>query len=184
LPLITSEYVALQRDLHRRFNYGYGVDTPEVVDILRVLRPAHTPFRVLDYGCGQGSLKKALEADPKMQPYALVWEYDPAIKGKTEVPDRGSAFVVCADVLEHIEPECLPDVLKHLADCTLDTCIMIIATSPSNKVMKDGRQAHICLMTAAEWRAALSEHFLLGVFEDRTKRGKGILAIGRPHAQI
>lgn len=186
MSLITKEYLKLQRELHRRFegDYGRGADTPEVLDIIRVLRPPLTPARVLDYGCGNGSLKRAVEADAKLAPFLQVWEYDPAIKGKETPPDRGSAFVVCADVLEHIEPDCLDTVLAHLALCTLDVCIMIIATNPSKKIMADGRQAHICLLTAEEWRAKLSEQFLLGVFQDRTRAGKGVLAIGRPHAQI
>lgn len=182
--LISTEYKALQRDLHRRFNYGYGADVPEIMQLLRVLRPVDRPIRLLDYGCGQGALKKAIEEDARMAPFIHVWEYDPAVKGKEAAPDRGSAFVVCADVLEHIEPELLDNVLKHLAECTIELCIMIIATNPSKKIMKDGRQAHICLLPAEEWHTELSKHFLLGMFHDRTKQGKGVLAIGRPHAQI
>ncbi len=187
MALITQEYLALQRDMHRRYegDYGRGVDVPEVLDLLRVLRPGDgRPVRVLDYGCGKGHLREGIEVDPKLREGLTIWEYDPAIKGKETVPDRGSHFVVCADVLEHIEPECIFDVIKHLAECTLDVCIMVIAMSPSKKIMKDGRQAHICLMTAAEWRYALSEHFLIGVFQDRTREGKGLLVIGRPHAQV
>lgn len=186
MSLITKDYLKLQRELHRRYDgqYGRGADAPEVLDLLRVLRPLDRPVRVLDYGCGNGALRRGIENDRKLAPFINVWEYDPAIKGKEAVPDRGSAFVVCADVLEHIEPDCLDAVLDHLVICTLEVCIMIIATNPSKKIMADGRQAHICLLTAEEWRARISERFLIGVFQDRTRAGKGLLVIGRPHATV
>lgn len=181
--LISDEYRKLQRELHRRYDYGRGVDTPEVIGILRILHPVDRPARVLDYGCGQGSLRRAIERDERLAQMLTIWEYDPAVKGKEAVPDRPSHYVVCADVLEHIEPECLRDVLAHLAACTSETCIMVIATNPSKKVMADGRQAHICLMTAQEWLDVIQEHFEVGIFQDRTRQGRGLLVLGRPHVK-
>lgn len=184
MPLITEEYRRLQRDLHRRYEYGQGGSVPEALGLLRALRPSDRPIRVLDYGAGLGALKRAIQEDRALNEAVQVWEYDPAVKGKDIPPDRGSHFVVCLDVLEHVEPECLHDVLAHMALCTTETCIMIIAMRPSYKIMKDGRQAHICLLTADEWRAAIEPHFQIALFWDRTRlESKDLLVLGGPHGK-
>ena len=60
---------------------------------------------VLDYGSGKGTLATSLDFP--------IWEYDPAIKEKSEHP-RAADLVVCTDVLECIEEQYLEDVVCHL----------------------------------------------------------------------
>jgi hypothetical protein len=183
MPLITEGYRRLQRDLHRRYEYDIGNSVPEALQLVRVLRPSERPVRLLDYGSGRGTLKRAIEADPVLAEMIQVWEYDPTVKGCDIPPDRGSHFVACLNVLDHVEPECLDDVLAHMALCTLETCIMVISMRTSSRIMKDGRQAHICLLPAEEWRAALERHFTVGLFWDRTRTSGDLLVLGGPHAK-
>src|SRR5262245_5174458 len=103
--LISPEYLALQKELHAAGNYGTGVQTKDANEWVRKVAPIGSS--VLDYGCGQGTLKAALGADYDVR------EYDPAVEGKTANPDRAD-YVTCIDVLEHIEPECLDLVINHL----------------------------------------------------------------------
>lgn len=41
-------------------------------------------------------------------------------------------------VLEHIEPECLEQVLDHLQRLTRKIALLNIVTRPANKVLADG----------------------------------------------
>lgn len=166
--LITPNYIALQRDLHARFNYGHGGDAHECADIVKSFKPE----TVLDYGCGQGQLAKLL-------PGFEVEEYDVAIDGKTDEPARADV-VVCADVLEHVEPECLDDVILHLRALTKKYIVLIIATGPSNKIMSDGRQAHLIVEDAGFWFQKLTGLFDFDRFEDRSDRGRGLLIVAKP----
>lgn len=103
---------------------------------------------VLDYGCGKGSLAKALYSTD-------VWvrEYDPAIPGRDKVPAEPSDLVVCLDVLEHIEPDCLPAVLDDLARLSAKLMFVVISTKLSKRTMADGRDTHLSLHDDSWWKA-------------------------------
>jgi 2-polyprenyl-3-methyl-5-hydroxy-6-metoxy-1,4-benzoquinol methylase len=65
--------------------------------------------------------------------------------------------VVCTDVLEHVEPAYLDDVLRHLAECTVTVAHVVIATKPDgNKRLADGRDPHLIVRPAEWWRAKLN----------------------------
>ena len=166
--LITESYRSLQVDLHARYDYGVGLNVRECAEIAK----SFNPETVLDYGCGQGHLARLL-TDVEIE------EYDPAIEGKDEEPARADV-VVCSDVLEHIEPECLDDVLLHLRALTRNRAILVIATGPSRKIMADGRQAHLIIQDAGFWFLKLTGLFEFERFEDRSHIGKGLLIVVKP----
>lgn len=169
--LITPKYVELQRDLHARFDYGRGVDSVECDRLVRALAPVGSS--VLDYGCGQGHLGRILRPDYDVR------EYDPCISGFDAEPTSADV-VVCADVLEHIEPNLLGDVLQHIRKLTKNHFIFVIATGPSAKVMADGRTAHLIVESASWWAGQLGEAFIIDTLADRSGEGRGLLVIGRP----
>lgn len=169
MELITDHYRTLQVDLHARYDYGRGVDATECAAIVKGLLDKGT---VLDYGCGQGHLKHLLSEYE-------VEEYDPAIEEKSELPARAD-IVVCSDVLEHIEPDCLDEVLNHLRALAKRHIVMVIATKQSNKIMADGRQAHLIVESASWWNYRLSKYFEIDGFNDRSEDGHGILVVARP----
>jgi len=106
---------------------------------------------MLDYGCGQGTFKKkVLELSPK----AKVTEYDPGIPGK-EAPPKPVDLVVCTDVLEHIEPECLDAVLNHTFKVGRKGAFFVIAKGPANKCLPDGRNAHLIQEKLPFWKKKL-----------------------------
>lgn len=170
MRLISDSYRALQADLHARFNYGHGGDAEECAGIVRELQGSS----VLDYGCGQGHLAHLLDGYE-------VEEYDPAIPGKESEPAKAD-IVVCADVLEHIEPELLGNVLLHLYALTRRHLVLIVATQPSKKIMADGRSAHLIVEGTDWWRSKLSGLFQFDRFEDRSEDGRGILAVCKPRS--
>lgn len=168
--LISPAYAELQRDLHARYDYGKGVDAEECAALVRRVLAAGS---VLDYGCGQGHLGRLL------RPEYDVRDYDPCIAGLDAEPTSADV-VVCADVLEHIEPELLGNVLQHIRKLARLHVVMVIATGPSGKKMADGRGAHVIVESASWWAAQLGEAFIIDTFMDRTPEGRGVLVVARP----
>lgn len=104
---------------------------------------------ILDYGCGEGTLRKELG---KLGWKGKVYEYDPAVAKKDTLP-RPAELVVCTDVLEHIEPEHLEAVLNHLHSLATKAAYVVIATRVANKVLPDGRNAHLIVESKDWWLA-------------------------------
>jgi len=110
---------------------------------------------LLDYGCGSGQFGiKFLEANPDIQ----LFEYDPAIPEKSHDPESAEV-VLCSDVLEHVEPVCLDDVLRHLASKARKIAVLGIATRPSSQILADGRNAHLIIEDAEWWVSKIVQYF-------------------------
>jgi hypothetical protein len=65
-------------------------------------------------------------------------------------------MVACIDVLEHIEPELLDNVLDHLQSLTELVVMLTIDSGPAGKVLSDGRNAHLIQEPMAWWLPKLS----------------------------
>ena len=129
--LISEEYRKLNHDLHLSDD-GYGKTLPKFVKLIKPLvRPGDT---VLNYGCGKSMLTCGA--------INRVTNYDPAIPG-LDAPPEPADVVICTDVLEHVEPECLDEVLDHLQTLTRRDAFFTVATVPSSKTLADGRNTHL-----------------------------------------
>ena len=151
--LITPAYLALQVELHQRPN-GYGGKGGKWAEAVRSLVDRFGATSVLDYGCGEGGLKRALR--PMCDSRIRIDEYDVAVSGK-DVRPVFADLVVCTDVLEHVEPELLAAVLAHLKLLARKAVFAVIATRPSGKIMADGRNAHLIQESSEWWAATLTE---------------------------
>jgi hypothetical protein len=83
-----------------------------------------------------------------------VFEYDPGIPGKDHLP-KPADLVVCTDVLEHIEPELLDGVLRHLYLLAGRGAYLVIATRLARELLPDGRNAHLIVQEPPWWLAKL-----------------------------
>jgi 2-polyprenyl-3-methyl-5-hydroxy-6-metoxy-1,4-benzoquinol methylase len=143
---ISAAYVEQQRALHARPN-GYGSKGDAWAEHVEAMIDRFRATSVLDYGCGQGSLVRALRG--VVSPAVRLSEYDPAIYGKNGTPTFAD-LVVCTDVLEHVEPDKLDRVLAHLKLLARTAVFAVIALRTSNKTLTDGRNAHL-IVESAEW---------------------------------
>ena len=96
---------------------------------------------VLDYGCGKGLVGTRFREEQK-QPgnkYAHVdfREYDPGIPGK-DLADTSADVLFNTDVLEHIEPEFLDNVLADMARRTNKAAFMLISCVSAFHRLPDG----------------------------------------------
>jgi len=148
--LISPEYKALNEELHRRMP-SYGGTTGNVDNLVKIAEAMGTRD-ILDYGCGKGRLAQ-------LMPWPIK-EYDPAIPEKSSRPDPAD-IVICRDVLEHVEPECLEDVLADLARCVKRLGLFSISTRPSTKFLADGRNAHLIQKPWNWWKDKLQKYFTI-----------------------
>ena len=152
LTLYTPDYAAEQRRIHetqdaygsRGFNWAYLS-----CGIARIEKCT----TILDYGCGKGTLGNTF----REAGLANVVDYDPAIPGKDR-PPQPADLVVAVDVMEHIEPDCLQDVLRDLVRVTKKILFVAISTIPSKRTMLDGRNTHLIVEGGAWWRAKFERH--------------------------
>ena len=150
--LISESYRELNRRLHASNELYGGELKPNTTEMLTKVCQQLQTSDLLDYGCGKGVIASALPFPPK--------EYDPAIKGKEASPEPADV-VYCGDVLEHIEPECLNDVLDDLVRVTKKIGIFVIHLTPALKFLEDGRNTHLILESGWWWADKLSKKFLL-----------------------
>lgn len=149
MQLISEEYRKLNSDKHISSKY-YGTSGQYYLsDIIEILKKCKTQD-VLDYGCGKNTLAHNL-------PFRIQ-QYDPAIPKYAALP-LPADVVVCTDVLEHIEPEFIENVLLHLKTLTKQVGYLLAATIPAQKTLADGRNAHILLREAEWWEKKIADYF-------------------------
>lgn len=152
--LISPQYRALQQALHAQPR-GYGGRGDKWASTVGQVALDYEAHSILDYGCGEGTLAAALRA-LQFGHIHRIEEYDPGIPGKDMRPDFAD-LVVCTDVLEHIEPDKLPAVLTHLRMLARKAVFAVISTKESNKVLADGRNAHLIIQHGSWWKQQLRD---------------------------
>lgn len=115
---------------------------------------------VLDYGCGKGVLGKNLPFE--------IQEYDPCIEKFADRP-RPADIVVCTDVLEHIEPDCIDDVVADLISLTKKCMFLSIANGDAVKKLSDGRNAHLIQENEVWWLNKFGKEMQLVSFDMQEK---------------
>lgn len=163
IMLITEEYKKLNQQLHnspRKFGSdGYK----RVDDIYNIITTNHLES-LLDYGCGQEALwkggvykhKEVKGLKRRLRKYLknidFYYEgYDPCVKGKEHIVRSNYDVVTCTDVMEHIEEDCLRDVLDNIFRLTTFITYFVINFKPANKHLPDGRNAHLIQKSIWWW---------------------------------
>jgi hypothetical protein len=147
--LITPYYKEQCQILHKE-KAEFGTHNARDIGTILYLASIMNTTDILDYGCGKSVIAKLI-------PFPIK-EYDPGIPGK-EHGNVPSYFVICHDVLEHIEPDCLKDVLADLYRCTLRYALVTISTSESPDIMPDGRNAHLIIQPWEWWKPHIESLF-------------------------
>jgi hypothetical protein len=150
MPLISEAYRELNRKMHEEHR-SYGISAGHFRVLVEKIMKDEGHKSLLDYGCGKGILKDECPTLP-------ISEYDPAIPGKDVMPDPAE-LVVCIDVLEHIEPEHLNAVLRHMQGLCQRKILFSISLAPAKKTLADGRNPHLSLHDEVWWRRKMRRHF-------------------------
>lgn len=155
MQLISEDYRKQQEHLHETTDYGvvgaeYGGVVSELIDGFEI-------DTLLDYGCGHNmSLQTTLKPNRPIR----YQPYDPAVPQYSDKPSSAQ-LVCCIDVLEHIEPELLDNVLDHLEELTEYFLFATVHCGPAGKVLEDGRNAHLIQKPMMWWLPKFWERFSL-----------------------
>jgi hypothetical protein len=170
---ITDEYRKLQQALHQNPNYGVASAhfAPLVAEILK-----STGVQTLcDYGAGKRNLIKALH-QAGIEP--TYFPYDPAF------PEYGEPtpadLVCCIDVLEHIEPDLIENVILELSQITRRVGFFSVHMGPAGKTLADGRNAHLIQKPTSWWLIRLCKYFDVLQLQTHQIMGNGFWVIVKP----
>ena len=155
--MITDAYKAELLNLHSKNKWGVTAGKYAGETIVQLLKFYPEIGTILDYGCGEGTLKDFVEeagiTDKK-------WTmYDPGMAKFTDVPTDKYDLVITTDVLEHVEEIMLNKVLAHLRSLTGRFLFNEIACYNSNCIFSDGpyrgQDLHINLKAPDTWKVRL-----------------------------
>lgn len=153
--LISKEYQYKITDYHSKRPWG-GAVINKAADIHKYVTLSNAKT-LLDYGAGRSSLKDTLNNYSYDLDYEIV-EYEPGrpeLAGDPPVCD----FLVCCDVLEHIEPEKIDAVLQHMYDKTAMFAFMTISTQPALGAFPGGENLHLLVRPAEWWIEKLTKYW-------------------------
>lgn len=153
--LYTPEHQQLQTNMHEMARGYGGVHSRTYAPPILELVEKHKPSSVLDYGAGKGHFGEVLFKHGYRGTYI---PYDPGIPYWSKAPDP-APLVICIDVLEHIEPPCLEDVLDDLRRVTVERGMFSVHVLPAKKSLPDGRNAHLTQEPVEWWKAKLERRF-------------------------
>jgi hypothetical protein len=142
-------------------NTVYGIASkffaPLIGQIIEKLQVAD----LLDYGCGSRlTLLKSLRVNHRFRYKA----YDPGVPEYAGTPSP-SQMVACVDVLEHIEPDMIENVLDDLQRLTQEVGFYSVSTEPAEKMLPDGRNAHLIIQEPQWWLERMLPRFDLQTFQ-------------------
>ena len=169
--LISDDYRAEQEKLHE--NPNYGVASVQYAPIVTQYINRLGVTDLLDYGAGKCRLFESIKPDHKMRLQA----YDPCVLRLSGAPEPAE-MVTCIDVLEHIEPELLDNVLDNIRALAKSFVFLTIHTGPAVKVLSDGRNAHLIQEDAEWWLPKIMDRWSLQTFQ-RTQGGFFVFGVAK-----
>jgi cyclopropane fatty-acyl-phospholipid synthase-like methyltransferase len=141
--LISDEYREILEQYHNETrSWGKNAGKKRKAQVIKLIKEYGTSD-ILDYGCGKGSLKRTLTKHK-------VTNYEPGIPEFAALP-KPCDIVVSFGALEHVEPDYIDNVLKHIRECTKIVAVLDIGTLRSKHVLPDGREAHLLVRNKDWW---------------------------------
>jgi hypothetical protein len=113
--LITPEYQQALLDIHATAQWGDTAGKYAGDSIVELLKDHPEIETILDYGCGEGTLREWVEDKGIHKDWTL---YDPGMWDFKNKPKGKFDLVITTDVLEHVEEIMLNNVIKHLRELT------------------------------------------------------------------
>lgn len=157
------DYAALYRPLHEAKNGKYFGGKIHGVDVVVDLVARTKPRNLLDYGSGKGrQYSKRQQHD--LWGGLLPTCYDVAVPKFAERPKGKFDGIICSDMMEHIAPEDVDEVLADIFRFSArrrspakSFVYFHISCVPSvKKVLGDGRNVHLTVEPPAFWDEKLA----------------------------
>jgi acetolactate synthase regulatory subunit len=152
----TSEYAKLLSYEHSAPEKWGTAAKLRFAEIIKFIRE-QSVTDILDYGAGSANRLSAMLNNAYPGEFFCT-DYDPAIPEISQKPEPHS-LVTCIDVLEHVEPELLDNVLCDLKRVIKQAGFFVIYTMPAQRFLKNGKNAHLIVESAEWWVEKLSKYF-------------------------
>lgn len=150
------------------YENGYPDGDPE-----KLPKWAKTDYNgsVLDLGCGKGRLSlmysNYIGVDVAASVIAMNKEKYPNKEfihcGMSEVneilSDRKFDLVVCADVIEHLPPDEVVSVIKHIGHIDANLFLFGVSTRASRLLAKNGDNLHLTVMPPKKWIEIFEKYY-------------------------
>ena len=153
---ISSTYKSALQDMHKKYIWGSTAGKYAGDSVAQLLREHPEIETILDYGCGEGTLKDHIEGLGFNKKWTL---YDPGMQKFQTKPTGKFDLVITTDVLEHVEDYMLDSVLSELCEYSNKFIYNEIACYLTNKLFKEGpytgRDLYINLKAPDGWKERL-----------------------------
>lgn len=157
--LVSNEYKKILEGIHAHEQWGIASgwhfrDVATIID-------EYNPKSFLDYGAGAGSLRFNFN---KLGMNIDLLEYDPGIP-ELQNNNLPREMVICIDVLEHVEPELIDNVIEDLHRCAQKLLFASIWHKPAKRILPDGRNAHLIIESPDWWKEKFDRYFDVSGFK-------------------
>lgn len=157
--LISDYMLAMNKELHKSDKYfgaAFSASHAGAVCVLigQLIKKYDGEITMLDYGCGKSILKDVIPPITGL----TIKVYDPCIDEYSARPEPAD-IVVCTDVLEHIEPDCLDNVLDDLKNLTKKILYVQVCVDAAKKNYSDGQNAHLIQKDFTWWYPKFRKRF-------------------------
>lgn len=143
---LSDDYKKQLTELHTIKSFGNSKKiSQDVKDIIIT----NNITSVLDFGCGKGYFSSTLR---KEFPELIVHSYDP-VTSPIDLPVSVD-LIYSSDVLEHVEPAYLDDILINFNTISKYQ-YHLIACHPAKKMLSDGRNAHLIIEKSLWWKTKI-----------------------------
>jgi|TARA_B100001093_G_scaffold194760_1_gene187261 hypothetical protein len=133
-----------------------------------------SPQSLTDYGCGKGNVMKEIG---KRYPTCHLQGYDPGVVEYNQIPEFATDLLMCTDVLEHIEPEMIDNVLQHINTLFKKSAFLLIDTREAIKTLPDGRNAHLIIEGKDWWTEKVTKNIKGNVVVNALQKQQKILMV-------
>ena len=120
---------------------------------------------VIDFGCGKAKYYFE-EISIHKKNYSNItnyWNindtllYDPGVENFSKYPNKKADGVICVDVVEHIPEDDVINFIEELFKLANKFVFIVIACYPAKKTLPDGRNVHLCLKSANDWKKIIKD---------------------------
>ena len=153
MKLYSKKYLNNLKKLHETRD-SFGSKASELNKIKYIIS-TYDVKSILDYGCGKGKLIKTIKS---LYPNIISTGYDPGNQEFSNKPTQHE-LVSCVDVLEHVEPNLLDNVIKHLDSLSEKFLYLEISCFPAKTLLPDGKNAHLTIQSPEWWKSKLINYF-------------------------
>ena len=149
-----SEYMLDQcKGMYKKRTKDWGTKGDQWLKAVHAIMEVYDCASVLDYGAGRAKLGETLKKEG-----VDVQSYEPAF-GDSIQDCKPADLVVCTHVLEHVEKDCMSQVLEDFRGLAKKAVFVVVDDGDSSKVWPDGRNSNLNQKDPCQWVKYLRKYF-------------------------